>query len=1109
MYHLSQHSKLSASRIILHSSSLLSSFKSSLTICSSIRLLHSQKHLQSPAMQLATADTTDNDDHSSASSSHFPYSVPTSTVQWNDRHMLDQVRPLLYILLVRARSKEQLQRDWISDNDLDQVVYSLLQQCRQQGREPTKHELARAAFQQIEQHIQQAEQDSLRLNAMMSLNQEERAQKLKQYQRDVAGIETTKTVNDDSTQTLSSADSTLISSSLNLETDNSTDSTNSDSTTTTTQSTQQTPTLSPDIASILHQVYESSDVISNETLIEMLNHCKPEEFKLFEEQLQFETQALKTAVDRYQKMSETMVKMQKGAALKSAQSLLLSWYNPLVAAIEIELQAIKSQEVSKDRSVYGPYLSELTAPELACIVMHEMFSLSLIHPSGVAFTHAAQSVGKSVNMQVKLNRTKENKQLWRRMMEGLTPGQATVSAPEILRRARNIKTNTWSDPIIVKVGSCLLSILMNTATIPDSSSNNKNLRHPAFRHDYSRKSSASHSHHSSSSSPVARSSHNNFSITGMIVCHERVLNVVLRDHDVFEALAPRFLPMLTKPKPWTSYDVGGYISVTNKIIRSHGSQQQLDAVKRADLRCIFEGLNYLSSIPWRVNHNVLNVINQLWDLGGGVADIPSQTDHILPDPQPDRKDKVQYQAYMKLRRENANLHSLRCNFHYKVQVAQKFLNRSFYFPFNLDFRGRAYPIPPHLNHMGDDLCRGLLLFSDGCALGEHGLRWIKIQIASLYAVGGVDKLSFDARVKWAEEKEPEIRAVVQDAVKNRFWLQAEDPFQFLATCYEYIAAIDSPDPTKFISHLPIHQDGSCNGLQHYAALGRDYWGGSCVNLVDATEPQDVYSGVLKRVNERLEEDSQDTVNKPFAALLKGKINRKIVKQTVMTSVYGVTNIGARDQILARLQERADIVEVMPEPVDQSLSKAAMYLAQTTLSSLYDAFAGARRIQTWFEDCAQVMGQLKQPVSWITPLGLPVIQPYRRARNYQVDTVVQQVTIADHSDLLPVSGTRQKSAFPPNFVHSLDASHMLLTALDCKQRGITYTAVHDSYWTHAGTMNELSESLRSQFVSLYNRPILEDLREQWVQRFPELKFKPLPARGDLKMEEVLKSTYFFN
>jgi hypothetical protein len=45
------------------------------------------------------------------------------------------------------------------------------------------------------------------------------------------------------------------------------------------------------------------------------------------------------------------------------------------------------------------------------------------------------------------------------------------------------------------------------------------------------------------------------------------------------------------------------------------------------------------------------------------------------------------------------------------------------------------------------------------------------------------------------------------------------------------------DPARYISHLPVHQDGSCNGLQHYAALGRDLTGGFAVNLCPADKPQ--------------------------------------------------------------------------------------------------------------------------------------------------------------------------------------------------------------------------------------------------------------------------------
>lgn len=96
------------------------------------------------------------------------------------------------------------------------------------------------------------------------------------------------------------------------------------------------------------------------------------------------------------------------------------------------------------------------------------------------------------------------------------------------------------------------------------------------------------------------------------------------------------------------------------------------------------------------------------------------------------------------------------------------------------------------------------------------------------------------------------------------------------------------------------------------------------------------------------------------------------------------------------------------------------------------------------------------MSWVTPLGLPVYQPYRTSRVYCVKTVLQSVTLAETSDDLPISPQKQKSAFPPNFVHSLDASHMLMTSLKMKDRGLSFAAVHDSYWTHACDVDVMRE-----------------------------------------------------
>ena len=63
------------------------------------------------------------------------------------------------------------------------------------------------------------------------------------------------------------------------------------------------------------------------------------------------------------------------------------------------------------------------------------------------------------------------------------------------------------------------------------------------------------------------------------------------------------------------------------------------------------------------------------------------------------------------------------------------------------------------------------------------------------------------------------------------------------------------------------------------------------------------------------------------SLLSVQVNRKLVKQTVMTSVYGVTYIGARQQISQRLKERG------LDQTSQENYLGACYAAKVTSSTL--------------------------------------------------------------------------------------------------------------------------------------------------------------------------------
>lgn len=211
------------------------------------------------------------------------------------------------------------------------------------------------------------------------------------------------------------------------------------------------------------------------------------------------------------------------------------------------------------------------------------------------------------------------------------------------------------------------------------------------------------------------------------------------------------------------------------------------------------------------------------------------------------------------------------------------------------------------------------MFAEAKPLGARGLRWLKIHLANMT---GYDKASFDEREEYAMQQleqvydsadnplgvsrsssltrairtlanpdcsflpsspfsAPSLPLPFLNSQGKRWWLKAEDPWQCLATCIELAAAVRSPNPEEYLCGLPIHQDGTCNGLQHYAALGGDLKGALQVNLEAGDRPADVYTGVASMANEVIDRDAELGVTE--AVILKGKVSRKVVKQTVSCS----------------------------------------------------------------------------------------------------------------------------------------------------------------------------------------------------------------------------------
>ena len=130
---------------------------------------------------------------------------------------------------------------------------------------------------------------------------------------------------------------------------------------------------------------------------------------------------------------------------------------------------------------------------------------------------------------------------------------------------------------------------------------------------------------------------------------------------------------------------------------------------------------------------------------------------------------------------------------------------------------------PYLNHLGSDLCRGILEFSEGRALGHSGLLWLKIHLANLYA-GGVDKLSYEGRLSFTEKHLEDIFDSADRPLEGkRWWLEAEDPFQCLAVCINLAEALRSSSPETTISHIPVHQVSSMNQCNQSGFVTGDFY----------------------------------------------------------------------------------------------------------------------------------------------------------------------------------------------------------------------------------------------------------------------------------------------
>lgn len=629
--------------------------------------------------------------------------------------------------------------------------------------------------------------------------------------------------------------------------------------------------------------------------------------------------------------------------------------------------------------------------------------------------------------------------------------------------------------------------------------------------------------------------------------------------------AHTFVPTIIPPKEWDSPYSGGYYGAYQSFINiirkddsnSVFSQEYKKKLEQVDLSFIYKALNALQATPFRINQDILAISEQIIASGGNLGGFPQTEPYdMLPkltEPYTEEELKEHKKKQVAIIKRNQRRQSKALRAMMAISTARKFKDyERIYFPHNMDYRGRCYPIPTSLSPQGDDITKALLVFTEPSPCqNEDDWRWLAIHGANL---AGHDKISFAERIQWVEDNTTNILASADDPLGYTWWSkEAENdyPMEFLAFCFEWKRFKEwmSQHGTcvDFKSNIPIAFDGTCSGLQHFSALLRDEVGGYAVNLTSTDKVQDIYTIVADKVNKVLTKDAisgnadeykKDKKTGEYVLDFEGKkkvtygtksmaqhwliyardkfgtegITRKVCKRSVMTLAYGSGQYGFKVNLLEDIIKPYMQAHPNTHPFIAP-TQEAVYMAGLIWDAVSTTVVKAVEGMKYLQDIAKLICKGSHVVTWTTPNGLPVQQDYMTTKQNVFKTRVNGNMIRFYSKETTgdIDSKGQAQGIAPNYIHSMDACHLQRVVVASYEKGNTnFAMIHDSFGTDVAHAGELFKTIREQFVKLYSgqdhlKNFLEDVRYliDTNEELPEH-----PKFGKLKVEEVLDSDFCF-
>lgn len=634
----------------------------------------------------------------------------------------------------------------------------------------------------------------------------------------------------------------------------------------------------------------------------------------------------------------------------------------------------------------------------------------------------------------------------------------------------------------------------------------------------------------------------------LLILSEASLERMAEVSRVAGLMAPQYLPCVVPPKPWTGPYSGAYHSglFRNLHLVKTRSRGYLEELANYPLVAVLRAVNAAQDTPWRVHEGVLGVLKDAVESRRPIGGLPDIDVDIPPFPEAEKDNE---EVVLNWRRAASKAHEASrknqnrlIDVSRTVAIAERFKGRDIWFPYQMDFRGRLYPLPVHLQPQGADWTKALLTFARAYPIDtDEAEAWLARDGANRY---GVDKCSLLHREEWTRDHRAQIVATAEDpwGPTFDFWTAADKPWQFLAWCFEWAAFLRHG--RGFMSSLPVSLDGTCNGLQHYSAAFRDPVGGAAVNLTPTDKPSDIYGEVAERtlalvklflqpggpgdripnlpkLREFWKERKLDPIIMAQRWIAFG-LDRKITKRSVMTLPYGSTHFSSRGFVEDAIFDKAGAAPTPFYKGGDSVERrkayfnASLWLQPLLWQAIGETVVAARQGMEWLQKCATILAKENVPITWRTPDGLLVLQYYPKVRSTRIAAILEgQVFKPRLRESLPeVEPRAQAQGVAPNWVHSMDACAMRMFVNAALDEGVQdFALVHDSFGVPAAHVGAMARALRESFVAMYEEtdPVTEFYLDMIEQAPDEGSIEALPAppkKGTLDLKGVLKADYFF-